>query len=72
MRSVARAERRRRLLTDRMSRAGTPAQRVAAASDYARQVVARLPAAAGTRLAGELCRLLIDTARQAEREEIQK
>lgn len=58
-RAERRAASRRRLLTDRMARAQSPVERLAAAADYARSVLADLPAAQAQVLADELVAVLI-------------
>ena len=58
-RAERRAASRRRLLTDRLARAQSPVERLAAAADYARSVVADLPAAQAQVLADEMVAALI-------------
>lgn len=58
-RAERRAASRRRLLTDRLARAQSPVERMTAAADYARSVVADLPAAQAQVLADELVAVLV-------------
>lgn len=62
-----RAQRREEALRRRLAAARTASARIAAAADYARAVAAGLEPAAGARLADEITRVLVETARQAER-----
>lgn len=64
-RRVARAERRREVLAERMGRAQTPAAALGAAAEYARSVLADLPASVADPLAAELARSLIQAADRA-------
>lgn len=58
-RAERRAASRRRLLTDRLARAQSPVERLAAAHDFARSVLADLPESAAGVLADELVAVLI-------------
>ena len=66
-RAERRAASRRRLLTDRLARAQSPVERMTAAADYARSVVADLPAAQAQVLADELVAVLIQAAETSKR-----
>ena len=66
-RAERRAASRRRLLTDRLARAQSPVERLAAAADYARSVLADLPESAAGPLADELVAVLIKAAETSKR-----
>lgn len=66
-RAERRAASRRRLLTDRLARAQSPVERMTAAADYARSVLADLPAAQAQVLADELVAVLIQAAETSKR-----
>lgn len=66
-RAERRAASRRRLLTDRLARAQSPVERLAAAADFARSVLADLPPADAGPLADELVAVLIQAAETRSR-----
>lgn len=70
--AVLRAERRNRTLTTRLAQANTPLQRLTAAFDYLRGALARSDPQEAARIADELTRTLIGTAREAEQADINR
>lgn len=70
--AVLRAERRNRTFTVRMAQADTPQQQVIVACDYLRGVLARIRPEEASRVAGEVVRLLVGAAREAEQADINR
>jgi len=70
--AVLRAERRNRVLTTRLAQATTPQQQVSVACDYLRGVLARIHPGEASRVAGEVVRLVVGAAREAEQADINR
>lgn len=70
--AALRADRRAKTLTTRLAQATTPSAQISAATDYARAVLTRLDPQEASRIASQLVRQIVDTARQAEQDEINR